>query len=242
MRSAIRQIITAPPPLIPPYLRPFVAAFYDSAKLMGMNNATIAKWFDSSGNGRHATMTGLAWTAGSTLGANGFEVDGVDDVATIADSPATRLTTGGTLTAWIYPKGIGETGGRIFDKSADLNMTNGYSLYLGSNNTVNFRINVGTITASNANAITYNKFQRAVVTFDATGRHLYVNGKDVTASGGAETALPPDVAGVVAIGNRAGAADRTFDGYIDKPTIITRVLTPWEIFKDFQNTRRHYGV
>jgi hypothetical protein len=243
MNATLRTIITSPPPIILPSIKPSVAAWYDAKKYMGMNNAVTAKWYDASSNGRNAAMSNLAWTAGSTLSTNGFEVDGIDDFGVIADSAETRLTTGGTLMAWIYPKSLGELlAGYIIDKSTTTGATNGYLFSNYVDNALKLRINDGTATLSTSNAITLNRWQRVVATFNSSGRHLYVNGVDVTASGGSETALPPNVVGDVYVGNRAGATDRTFDGYIDKAAIITRALTPSEIWKDFQNSRRQYGV
>jgi len=230
-------------PIIPPSLRPYVLAWLDSQKLNGMNNPTIAKWYDCSGNGRYAAMSNLAWTAGSNLDSTyGFSVDGVDDYGSIADSAATRLTTGGTLSAWIKPNTVGETEGRIFDKSSGGAAVNGYYFALASGNRVYAKINNGTSLLPSNNAITYGKWQFVCVTFNSSGRHLYVNGADVTLSGGAETALPPDVAGVVTIGNRTSGTDATFDGYIDKAAIINRVLSATEIRQLFQNSRRRYGL
>jgi hypothetical protein len=224
-------------------LFPNVLAWYDSQNLGGMNNSTTSKWFDCSGNGRHATMSNLGWTPGSNLDSTyGFSVDGVDDFATMADSTATRLTTGGTLAAWIYPKTVGETNGMILNKSVDTVVTNGYAFYLAASNRIVFRLNSGTSTVSSNNAITLNKWQFATVTFNDSGRALYINSISVAATGAAETALPPNVAGVVCIGNRAGATDRTFDGYIDKVGIINRVLSASEIRQIYQNNKRHYKL
>jgi hypothetical protein len=200
-------------------------------------------WHDFTGNNRHIKLSNLAYTSGSTLSANGFEVDGVDDFGTIADSPATRMTGGGTIMAWIKPRTLGESdAGRIIDKSTTVTGTNGYFVCLLSNNRIRIFVNGGTEVYSIDNAITLNKWQYVVVTLSSTGRHIYVNGVDVTTYGGSETALPPDVAGIVCIGNRAGATDRTFDGYIDKLSLGNRVLSQIEIQREFQKDRRYYKV
>lgn len=200
-------------------------------------------WYDASGNGRHMKMSNLAYAAGSNLDANGFDVDGLDDYGSIADSAATRLTGGGTLCAWIKPRTSGEISGKIIDKSVDTTGTSGYTLRYATPRTIAININgsVG-LTLSSQNVITFNRWQLVAATFNATGRHIYINGVDVTASGGTETALPPDVAGSIVIGNRAGATDRTFDGLIDKPMIINRALTQAEIQQIFGITRKQYGV
>ena len=216
-------------------------AYWDGTRNILCNPNGKYYWYDYSGNGRHMKMSNLAYTGTSNLDGYGFNCDGVDDYGSIADSFDTRLTQGGTLTAWIKPRTIGElSGGRIFDKSTDINVTNGYAFRVGADNTLYFFPSSPAI--SSVNAITLNKWQLASVAFSALGRHIYINAVDVTASGGTETTLPPDAAGVVAIGNRANATDRTFDGQIDKPRIIKRVLSQAEIYQIFQNERRFYGV
>lgn len=216
--------------------------YWDGTRNVLFNPNSKYFWYDYSGNGRHMKMSNLAYTAGSNLDANGFDVDGVDDYGSIADSAATRLTTGGTLLAWIKPRSIGETGGRIFDKSISTSAANGYSLYLSEPNRIAATINTGNALISRYNAVPYNAWSFVVITLNSSGRHIYVNGVDVTSAGGTETALPPDVAGPVCIGNRAGATDRTFNGIIDRPMIINRALTQAEIQYLFEATRKYYGV
>jgi hypothetical protein len=216
--------------------------YWDGERQVVCNPDLKYFWYDYSANSRHTYLGNLAYAAGSTLSAtNGLELDGVDDYGNIADSAATRLTTGGTLAAWIYPETAGEnSSGRIFDKSTDTSGTNGFLVAHGSNNKINAIINAGVTLASNESVITFTAWQHVAVTFDGTGRHIYVNGIDVTASGGAETALPPDVAGVVCVGNRASATDRTFDGYIDRAMMFDRALTPTEILAIYNGTRGKY--
>lgn len=200
-------------------------------------------WYDASGNGRHMKMSNLAYAVGSNLDANGFDVDGVDDYGSIADTPETRLTQGGTLCAWIKPITLGELSvGRIIDKSTAGGGVNGYTFAMNGNNSLQFAIASGTGLYTANNAITLGKAQLVAVTFNSAGRHIYVNAVDVTSTGGTETALPPDAAGPVCIGNRAGETDCTFDGLIDRPMIINRALTQAEVQKLFQSTRRFYGV
>ncbi|MDD5395628.1 MAG: LamG domain-containing protein [Thiothrix sp.] len=219
-------------------------AYWEGTRSVLCNPSNKYFWYDYSGNSRHMHMSNLAYAAGSNLDSTyGFSVDGVDDFATITDSAATRLTTGGTLAAWIYPKSLGESdAGKIIDKSTAVAGANGYSLNLYTTQRLSTNVNIGTALLSSNNAITLNKWQFATATFDGTGRHLYVNGVDVTASGGGETALPPDVAGVVCTGNRAGATDRTFNGYIDKPAIFSRALAQREVRQLFNNSRRRFGI
>jgi hypothetical protein len=200
------------------------------------------KYFWYGENGRHMKMSNLAYAAGSNLDANGFDVDGVDDYGSIADSAATRLTGGGTLMAWIKPRGLGEaTVGRIFDKSTGNNGENGYFMSMYPDNKLRGRINNTTETISTINAITLNIWNFAVYTFNMSGKRLYVNGINVTNIGGTDSNMPPNVAGNVYIGNH-NTTSFSFNGLIDKPMIINRALTQAEVQQIFGMTRRYYGV
>jgi len=58
-------------------------------------------------------------------------------------------------------------------------------------------------------------------------KEIWVDG--VKVANNTNTALPPDIAGNVYIGNRADNTDRTFDGKIKNLRIFTRDLTAEEI-------------
>lgn len=145
---------------------------------------------------------------------DGLQFDGVDDYVEILDSPKTRLAGGaGTISAWIYPLSLGGgDGGRIIDKSTSIPTADGYSLSLTPDNRTIFRTPSDTATLSSINAIILNTLQQVAVTFNGTARRLYVNGIDVTTVLGTQTGTPPNIAGNVRIGNRAGAIDRGFNG------------------------------
>lgn len=171
----------------------------------------------------------------NTTGAYNF--DGVDDYIEIPDSENLRMNNGGTISAWIYPRSMGEVGvARIVDKSTTTSATNGYIFYLGSNNTLRFKINDQYDIVSTSNVININAWNHVVVTLDVSGIKLYVNGIDVL-PGVATQTMPPNVSGVVAIGNRASATDRTFDGYIDEVRFYNRVLTALEIKNNYDKEK-----
>ena len=242
MNVATRQaVILSPRPEIPNSVRNNLLAYYSGKKLNGWNNATDKKWYDSSGNGRHADMVNLAYTGNSNLDAYGFNVDGVDDFATIADSAATRLTGGGTLFVWIKPVDAGEVNvGRIFDKSTNATGGGGYMLRCATTNRLVVYVNNGTPLVSTDNAFTARAWQLVAVTIDSSGRALYVNAVNKTNTGGSETALPPNTVGSIAIGNRAEFTDATFNGQIDRAGICNRALSQAEIYQIYMATRRFY--
>lgn len=219
-------------------------AYWDGTRNVLCNPNQQYFWADYSGNSRHGKLSNFAYAPGSTLDQYGAYIDGVDDYISIADSAATRLTAGGTLWAWIKPgTTLGESnGGRIFDKSTDAVASNGYRLNLSTGNKAIFEANDGAITTSADNAFPSGVWRFLSATFNGNGRHMYANAIDVTALYGTATVLPPDVAGTVCIGNRAGATDRTFDGQIGLCGMANRALTASEIKYLFDSTRRRYGV
>jgi prepilin-type N-terminal cleavage/methylation domain-containing protein len=150
-----------------------------------------------------------------------YSFDAVDDYIELSDASDLRMTSGGTISAWIYPKSRGENNfGRVIDKSSDSNSTDGYSIFMGASNSFYLRVNnTGASMQSVNDALQYNQWNLIAATFNSSGRKLYVNGTDVTSTGGSETGLPPNIAGAVRIGNRATGTDYTFDGYIDEVRI-----------------------
>ena len=185
---------------------------------------------DRSASGYNGTISGATATTGNTGQATeALLFDGVDDYVEFADQTALRMTAGGTICAWIFPYSAGETRGRVIDKSTASSGTDGYHIGISTSNRLAFNVNGGTDTLSSNDAITFNQWNFIAVTFNGSGRALYVNGVNVTASGAAETAVGPNVSGAVRIGNRAGATDRTFDGKICKVKLFNTVLSTEEL-------------
>lgn len=164
-----------------------------------------------------------------------YSFDGAESYLQLSDAVDLRLTTGGTISAWIYPRTLGEgSWGAIIDKSSSTGGTNGYAFVLTSSNRLYFQVNAeGTTLLSSSNKVILNQWQLATVTFNNLGRKLYINGVDVTASGGTQTTLPPNVAGVSRIGNRAYVTDITFDGYIDEVRIYDVVVPVSQIKEQY---------
>ena len=160
-----------------------------------------------------------------------YSFNGTDSYIQIADNQKLRMSQGGTISAWIYPESYGEGSGRIVDKSIDTSFTNGYGLYMYPDNRVNFGVG-STRTYSLIHTITYNQWQFVLVTFNSTGRKIYINGVNTTSSGGDLTDLPLDIAGSVIIGNNADTI-RSFDGFIDDVRIYNVALTTAQIKQEY---------
>lgn len=196
------------------------------------DNAADTDVADASGNGHTGTASQNTEDMTATGKINeALDFNGTDDYVNITGASALRLTDGGTIMAWIEPDGLGGGSvGRIADKGTTTSATNGFMFYVYANNVLAFRVDAASNnTTSSANAFSLDAWTHVAVVFTAEGRTLYADGVDVTASGGDETGLPPDVAGDLRIGNRAGATDRAFDGAIDDVRIYKRPLTQLEI-------------
>ncbi len=187
---------------------------------------------DATGNGHGGTASqsmDVMVAAGKLTSALTF--NGSSDYVAVADHEALRLEDGGSILAWINPTGLGESdAGRIIDKSNTVSAGAGYYFALAAGNKLAFRVAGDTAeTLSSANAVTIGSWQHVAVVFDAYGRKLYVNGVDVTASGGSATRLPAASTAELRLGNRAGATDRSFYGLIDDVRIHNRPLSSQEL-------------
>jgi hypothetical protein len=64
------------------------------------DEGTGVAFADASGKGNAGTISGATWAAGHSGSALSF--DGINDIATVADSTSLDLTTGMTQEAWVY--------------------------------------------------------------------------------------------------------------------------------------------
>jgi prepilin-type N-terminal cleavage/methylation domain-containing protein len=151
-----------------------------------------------------------------------YSFDGAESYLGLDDASDLRLTTGGTISVWIYPMSDGENNsGRMMDKSSGTVGQSGYSFGVTNTKRLSLRINGNNIETQD-NVIVWNQWQLATVTFDGTTRKIYVNGAQVDSDPFAY--LPPNNTVAIRIGNRTGATDRTFYGYIDELRIYNTVI------------------
>lgn len=166
---------------------------------------------DTSGNGY----------VGEASGDSGDLFDGVDDYVEVPDAAALRMTSGGAIAASFTADTLGGgSAGRIVDKGAWwLGLAAGPRLEFGVLN------DPGGTTRSTAGSIVLGAACHVVVSFDAYGRRIFVNGEDITDSGGSLTRLPPTSIAALRIGNRSGATDRAFDGRISDLRLYARPIS-----------------
>jgi len=165
----------------------------------------------------------------------GIAFDGLgsgEGAVVIEDSPELRLVNGGTIITWIKPFSSGEGGvGRIIDMSTGDAGHNGYRFGFTGDNIV-FIGNGGAGANLQAQGeVVYGEWQMVVVSFDAGGAKIFVNGVDKTSTVTLEGGPMKNVPGKVVIGNRAdgnsGAlSNATFDGGIDEVAIFDEALSP----------------
>jgi molybdopterin-binding protein len=196
---------------------------------------------DGSRNRNNGTFSNVTWTQlPSGVWVNSF--NGTTSYIEIADSPSMRMTQGGTIIAWVKANSIGENNaGRIIDKSSGDLGINGYDIYIRGTNQIGLLVNGATLTTTSVNALPFAIWKMVIITM-GTSRKIYVNAVDVTASGGSETALPPDIAGAVRIGNRAGAIDFTFNGQMSPLRMLGKIFTQADVTRIFTAERPLYGV
>jgi hypothetical protein len=188
-------------------------------------NPTVA---DARGayNGLVGDMTNLHDATGVVAGALDF--DGFNDYVNCGAFPGLADMGPLTWSAWIYPRTVGESGGRILDKGVDtlgpaLTMNpldSGVAFLVDYDNTDLARTTV-------ASAVPLDNWTHVAVTWDATTTaaniHIYLDGQE--ASYGTTTdavgTRVSDAAQQLFIGNRSASSDRTFDGFLDEVVIST---------------------
>jgi sugar lactone lactonase YvrE len=145
------------------------------------------------------------------------------------------FSNGFTLSAWIKPRSVGETSGRIMDFSYGTASNTGFAWYVDSSNRVGLGVNnVVRVSATNSVMLDGSAWYHVLVTVSNTGNVThYVNG---VASGtpGATSALTYMTnIGPIRIGNRTYATDRSFDGLIDDVRFYNRELSSTEVASIF---------
>jgi len=209
---------------------------------------------DSTTNHNNGTKRGAGQPAVTTSGAigdaqtfDGTPTGGNDRInAGSAASIDNVFVSGGTVEAWIYPTGWGESSyGRVLDKEADtsgwevflnnVDVTGGLSfLHDSSGFTTNSKWNTGSST------IVLNQWNHVVVTFNkdsiSNNPTIYINGasKSLTEQSTGTGSYVSDAAQNLNIGNRP-AEDRTFAGRIDEVRISTTIRSSDWIKTEYNN-------
>jgi chitodextrinase len=183
---------------------------------------------DVSGKGNNGTISGATWTsAGKSGGALSF--DGVNDLATIADSSSLDLANGMTLEAWVRPTATGSWR-TVVTKEMTGNLV--YGLFSDSNTAQAAGIvSVGPlqdiVRATSAPAM--SSWTHLATTYDGANQRIYVNGALVASR--PLTGSMANSTGPLQIGGNTVWAE-WFQGQIDDLRIYNRSLSATELQND----------
>jgi hypothetical protein len=216
---------------------------------------SVAVWhlndnfLDSTVNSNDGTNSGSIDKTGYI--ANGQDFDGNDDYIDVGsgNSVDNVFIGGGTVSAWIYPTGWGESlFGRIVDKSTDTLGADGWGFIVNGGgvikNKITFYRDFSTERGfwySPTDSLSLNQWQHVVVTYneDSTSNEpiLYINGVSQTILWDDLPIGTPsdDSAQSLHIGKFAGANSRNFDGIIDELHISTIERSADWIITEYNN-------
>ena len=199
---------------------------------------------DSSGNGNTGTLmngasnspaangttNGPLWTSG--VFGNGLKLDGVDDYATMADSPSLRPTNI-TVCAWINLTSLGSGAYRIIDHESAIPWY-GYGVLI-NNKQINFEAYTSSNTAIIGNTtLTTGTWYYIVSTYDGAYMKTYINGVSDATPVAKTGNILYNVTQNPTIGTRdVSPPSNIFPGYIDDVRVYSRALAPYEIYDQY---------
>jgi hypothetical protein len=198
--------------------------------------------YDSSGQGNDGTITDAVWQDESMcVSGSCLYFDGDDDYVQIADDDTLDLTAGGyTISAWIRPHNWGDSSnGRIICHGGGASPSTGWAFHVDDlSATEGLAIQVNNTSAhserSDANAVTLNEWQHAVVTFDGVNTiTFYVDGVEQGIDSSHSGHDPLDSSDPIRIGMRASDTAREFEGFIDEVKVYPYARTAEQVKVDY---------
>jgi hypothetical protein len=160
--------------------------------------------------------------------ANPDQSDGVDDLATVLDSPSLDLTGGLTIEAWVKAADVkGRLSILMKDGSEDLS----YALYGADPSKPNVSVLIGKNTrrAQGVRRLAVGAWTHVAATFDGMELRLYLDGVPSKTMKG-KGAITPS-AGVLRLGGK-GLWGELFAGVLDEIRIYDRALTAEQVQVD----------
>lgn len=190
-----------------------------------------------------ATLT--SYTVSSTGNSTGFLGSLSTSAMNFGASTYLNLTSSLSISAWVFPSsfGIGNSTGRIIDKSTSSLPFYGFKLYVDNNSrTLGLVYNCGnTITNTGGyfnNIVEINKWQHFVVTHTGTTATFYKNGVSIGSSTSIST---PTYSGTIntIVGNNSSGTS-AFDGKIGALRVYDRSLSSSEVYQIYSSTKGKY--
>jgi len=194
----------------------------------GFEEPSGTQVIDASGNANHGTISGALRVSGPYGRALRF--DGSNDWVTIADRASLDLTSGMTVSAWVFP--MLSMSGRKTIVMKEQSGGGAYAMFANSGasrpETAIFAGGAERSLSAGAK-LPVNVWTHLAATYNGTTQALYVNG---TLAGSRPQSGPIAAStGVLRLGGNA-AAGQFFAGYIDEVRIYSRALTQAEIQAD----------
>jgi Concanavalin A-like lectin/glucanases superfamily/Putative esterase len=199
----------------------------------GFNEGAGTSAADASGRGHTGVVSGAVWSTAGRFG-NALSFDGVNDKVTVLDSALLDLTTGMTLSVWIFPTAHGNgtwrnvlikerSGGEVYNlySNTDTNVPTVYAVRSAAPSTP--------LDARGTAQLPLNAWTHLAATYDGTTLRLYVNGSQV-GSRAVSGALLTSTGALRIGGNNVWG--EYFKGRIDEVRIYNRALSQGEIQSD----------
>ena len=192
-----------------------------------------------------ATSTLTSYTVSSTGNSTGLLGSLSTSAINFGATSSLNITSSLSISAWVFPLsfGIGNSVGRIIDKSTSSLPFYGYRLNLDNNTrTLALVYNCGnTVTSTGGyfnNLVEINKWQHFVVTHSGTTATFYKNGVSI---GSSSSISAPTYSGTVnmMVGNNS-AGTNAFDGKIGALRIYEKALSASEVSQIYNSTKGKY--
>lgn len=220
------------------------------AAIQGSYPKTGSTWFDISNNGNNGTLTNGPLYTGSNYGAIVF--DGVDDFVTMSLSVAQgqgnqtyshwiKITSSISSDRFIF---FEETTGTSNYTRIGCTITSGSYFQFGGRGTSNEPSGNGYFKKSSS-SILPNLWTNVIGLWDVTNStiKLYINGSEVSSSfsgAGSVQAHANTPPGTVRIGSSRNS--EYFPGSIANTQIYNKILSPFEIWQNFNAYKSRYGI
>lgn len=198
-------------------------------------------WTDLSGSANTGTLVGGTLYQSAN---NGFMTfGGVNDYVNCGSNASLNITNNITVEAWVYINTFVNTGGIVTFGSFG-NEGEQYSLSTSSSsNRITFSTNwPAAWQIGYSTTLQPSTWYQLVATFSSGNWIIYVNGVANTSGTFAITSFPSVVNPVLTLGVNQPGGDEYFNGRISTARIYNRVLSPAEIFQNFDAHRGRFGI